>query len=79
MSGGVVMDEWKNQLDLLVEETMAFVRTISEDASKKIDFPQAASPPEKQGVPRHNESMQVPIAAEVSAPKDRLDRERDVI
>jgi hypothetical protein len=72
------MDEWKKQLDLLVEETMAFVRTVSDDASKKIDFPQTATPREKQGV-RHPEPMQLPMAAEVSTPKDRLDGERDVI
>ena len=73
------MDVWKKQLDLLVEETMAFVRTVGDDASKKIDFPQSAAPREKQGVPRHPEPMQLQMAAEVSTPKDRLDGERDVI
>lgn len=77
--GGVVMDEWKKQLDLLVEETMAFVRTVGDDASKKIDFLQIATPREKQGVPRHPGPTQLPMAAEVSTPKDRLDGERDVI
>ena len=77
--GAFVMDVWKKQLDLLVEETMAFVRTVGDDASKKTDFPQTAAPREKQGVPRHPEPMQLPMAAEVSTPKDRLDRERDVI
>jgi hypothetical protein len=73
------MDEWKKQLDVLVEETMAFVRTVSGDASKEIDFPQTAAPRESQGVARHPEPMQLPMTAEVSPPKDRLDRERDAI
>ena len=70
------MDEWKRQLDVLVEETMAFVRTVSGDASKKIDFRQTIAPRELQGVP---ELMQLPMAAKVPPPIDRLDRESDVI
>jgi hypothetical protein len=73
------MDEWKKQLDLLVEETMAFVRIVGDGASKKVDFLQTAMPREKQDVSRHPEPMQLPRAAEISSPKDRLDRERDVI
>ena len=73
------MGEWKNQLDLLIEETMAFVRTVSDDASKKIDFLQIATPREEQSVPRHPEPKLLPMAADVSTPKDRLDGERDVI
>ena len=42
--GVLVMDEWKRQLDVLVEETMAFVRTVSGDASKKIEFRQTIAP-----------------------------------
>ena len=67
--GAFVMDEWRKQLDLLVEQTMAFVRTVGDDASKKIDFPQTATPREKQGVPRHPEPMQLQMAAEVSIRK----------
>jgi hypothetical protein len=74
-----VMNEWKKELDLLVEETMAFVRSVGDDASKKIDFPQTAAPRESQGVASHPEPMQLPMAAEVPTPKDRLDMERDVI
>jgi hypothetical protein len=70
------MNEWKTQLDLLVEETMAFVRVVS---GKKIEFLQTATPQEKQGVPRHPESMRLATAAEVSTPKDGLDGERDMI
>jgi hypothetical protein len=73
------MQEWKKQLDLLVEETMAFVRTVGDDASKKIDFLRAAAPREMHGVPGHPEPTQPPMAAEVLTPKDRLDGERDVI
>ena len=73
------MGEWKNQLDLLIEETMAFVRTVGDDASKKVDALQALTPRENQGVPRHPEPTQLPMAAEVSTPKDRLGVERDVI
>jgi hypothetical protein len=73
------MNEWKKELDLLVEETMAFVRSVGDDASKKIDFPQTAAPRESQGVASHPEPMQLPMAAEVPTPKDRLDMERDVI
>jgi hypothetical protein len=74
--GAFVMDEWKKQLDVLVEETMAFVRTVSGDASKKIDFRQTIAPRELQGVP---ELMQLPMAAKVPPPIDKLDRESDVI
>lgn len=70
------MDEWKRQLDVLVDETMAFVRTVSGDASKKIDFRQTVAPRELQGVP---ELMQLPMAAKVPPPIDKLDRESDVI
>lgn len=73
------MDNWKKELDLLVEETMAFARSVGDDGSKKIDFPQTATPRESQGVARHPEPMQLLMAAEVSTSKDRLDRERDVI
>ena len=74
--GVLVMDEWKRQLDVLVEETMAFVRTVSGDASKKIDFRQTVAPLELQGVP---ELMQLPMAAKVPPPIDKLDRESEVI
>jgi hypothetical protein len=79
MMGAFVMDEWKMELGLLVEETMAFVRSVSGDASKKIDFRQTVAPRESQGAARHPEPMQLPMAAEVPPPKDRLDRERVVI
>jgi hypothetical protein len=76
--GAFVMHEWKRQLDLLVEETMAFVRTVGNDASRKTYFPQTGAPREEQGIPGHPEP-QLPMAAEVPTPKYRLDGERDVI
>jgi hypothetical protein len=73
------MDDWKKQLDLLVEETLLFIRSVGGDASKKIDFPQTAAPRESQGVVRQPETAQLPMAVEVSPPKVRFDRERDEI
>jgi hypothetical protein len=70
------MHEWKKELDLLVEETMAFVQSIGADASKTIDFPQRIAPTVPQ---TEAASVHQPMAAEVTTPKDRLDRERDVI
>jgi hypothetical protein len=72
------MDEWRKELDLLVEQTMAFVRTVGANGSRKTDFPRTAAPGERQGVPGHPEPKP-PVAAEVRTPKDRLDAERDVI
>jgi hypothetical protein len=43
------------ELGLLVEETMAFVRSVSGDASKKIDFRQTVASRESQGAARHPE------------------------
>jgi hypothetical protein len=76
ISGAFVMDDWKKQLDVLVEETMAFVRNVSGDASKKIDFRQTVAPRELQGVP---ELMQLAMAAKVAPPIETLDRESDMI
>jgi hypothetical protein len=73
------MDEWKKQRDLLVEETLSFVRSVSGDAPKKIDFLHTIAPRELLDVAKHPEPAQLPLAAEVSSPNDRLDRERDVI
>jgi hypothetical protein len=73
------MDDWKKQLDLLVEETLSFVRSVGGNASRKIDFAQTVAPRELQGVVRQPEPAQLPMAAEVSPSKVRLDREGDEI
>jgi hypothetical protein len=73
------MDDWKKQLDLLVEETLLFIRSVGGDASKKIEFPQTAAPRESQGVVRQPEPAQLPMAVEVSPPEVRLDRDGDEI
>jgi hypothetical protein len=73
------MDDWKKQLDLLVEETLLFIRSVGGDASKKIDFAQTVAPPESQGVVRRPEPAKLPLAVEVSSSKVRSDREGDEI
>jgi hypothetical protein len=74
-----IMDDWKKQLDLLVEETLSFVRSVGGGGSKKVDFLQTVAPRESQGVVRQPEPAQLPMAVEVLPQNFRFDRERDEI
>jgi hypothetical protein len=73
------MDDWREQRDLLIEETMAFTQRLRSNAPKQFEFPNTIPQPLSSDVAIHPEPWQLPMATEVPTPKDRLDTERDVV
>jgi hypothetical protein len=70
------MDDWKKQLDLLVEETLLFIRSVGSDASRKIVFPQTVAPPESQGVVRTARTCETAPGSRSLVPKGQIGQGR---
>ena len=62
------MNEWMNQRDVLIEETMAFVQGVTADATKTADSPKSVVP-----------LVQSPVVGAIPSPKNRVDMERAMI
>jgi hypothetical protein len=73
------MNDWKKQRDLLIEETMAFTQRLRSNAPTQFELPNTVPQPLSSGVAIKPEPWQLPVAAEVLTPKNRLETERDVV
>jgi hypothetical protein len=73
------MNDWRKQRDLLIEETMAFTQRLRSNAPKQFEFSNTVPQPLSSGVAIQPEPWQLPMAAEVPTPEDRLDTERNVV
>jgi hypothetical protein len=76
---GAAMNDWRKQRDLLIEETLAFTQRLRSDVPKQFEFPNTIPQALSSVAAIQPEPLQLPRAAEVPTPKNKLDTERDVV